>query len=275
MFTFAITSSCRSKCKLFLIFGPTRYFINTYTKQSTWAKPTEPAHGASTPSPPPGQPPSYLQGPTQSVPAEKGGLHSMDDDARYAAQLQAEEDARASAAGRPTSRNAQQDYQSTPMPYGQQQLPPRPQEKSGGAKGFLEKLMGKHSSSSQPQQGYGQQQYGGGHGGYPPQQPGYGQPAYGGGYPPPGYGGGYGGGYPQQGYGGGMMQQPPRRSGGLGAGGGAALGLGGGLLGGMMIGEMMDSNDQDGGQGGGGSDGGGGDMGGGDMGGGDMGGGDF
>lgn len=190
---------------------------------------------------------------------EKSAHSTTDADARYAAQLQAEEDARA-------TRGAQHDYQNTAMPYDQQQLPPRTQEKSGGAKGFLGKLMGKHS---QPQQGYGQQAYGGGYSGYPPQQPGYGQPAYGGGYPPQGYGGGY----PPQGYGGGYAQQPMRRTGGgMGAGGAAALGLGGGLLGGMMLGEAM--GDHDGG--GYGGDGGGyGSDGGGDMGGGDMGGGGF
>jgi len=237
--------------------------VNIYTKQSQWEMPTEPAHGAFSSTPPPGAPPTYSQGPSQTVAGEKSAHSTTDADARYAAQLQAEEDARA---GRPMSRDAQHDYQNTAMPYDQQQLPPRPQEKSGGAKGFLGKLMGKHS---QPQQGYGQQAYGGGYSGYPPQQPGYGQPAYGGGYPPQGYGGGY----PPQGYGGGYAQQPMRRTGGggMGAGGAAALGLGGGLLGGMMLGEAM--GDHDGG--GYGSDGGGGDMGGGDMGGGDMGGGGF
>ena len=239
--------------------------MNVYTKQSQWERPTEPAHGPSSGTPPPGAPPSYQHGPGQTVPGEKGLYGTTDADARYAAQLQAEEDARAAAAGRPTSRNAQQDYQNTAMPYDQQQLPPRPQEKSSGAKGFLGKLMGK---SSHPQQGYGQQPYPGGYQGYPPQQPGYGQPAYGGGYPPQGYGGGYGGGYPQQGYGGGYAQQPPRKSGGMGVGGAAALGLGGGLLGGMMLGEAMEDHDQ-GDYNGGGSDGG--DYGGG----GDMGGGDF
>ncbi len=244
-----------------------RFYVNIYTKQSQWERPTEPAHGASPGTPPPGAPPTYQQGPSHTVPGEKSLYGSTDADARYAAQLQAEEDARAAAAGRPTSRNAQQEYQNTAMPYDQQQqLPPRPQEKSSGAKGFLGKLMGKHS---QPTQGYGQQQYGGGYQNYPPQQPGYGQAAYGGGYPSQGYGGGY----PPQGYGGGYQQQPARRTGGgMGVGGAAALGVGGGLLGGMMLGEAMGDHDQGGGYG---SDGGGGYGDGGDMGGGDMGGGGF
>lgn len=243
-----------------------RFYVNTYTKQSQWERPTEPAHGASSDTAPSGAPPTYSQGPSQTVSGEKSGHSTTDADARYAAQLQAEEDARAAAAGRPVSRNAQQEYQNTPMPYDQQQLPPRPQEKSGGHKGLLGKLMGK---VSQPHQSYGQQPQGGAYPGYPPQQPGYGQPAYGG-YPPQqGYGGGYGGGYPPQGYGGGYAQQPPRRTGGgMGAGGAAALGLGGGLLGGMMLGEAME--DHDGGGYGSGSDGGGGYDDGGDMGGGDF-----
>ena len=39
------------------------------------------------------------------------------------------------------------------------------------------------------------------------------------------------------------MQQPARRHGGLGTGGGLALGAGGGLLGGMLLGEAMDGGD--------------------------------
>ena len=137
-------------------------------------------------------------------------------------------------------------YPSKPQGYDSQQLPARPEE--GKQRGLFSKLMGK-SSSSRPQQAYGQQQgYGGGYGG-PPMQQGYG------GYPQQG---GYGG-YPQQpmygggGYGGGGYGQPPRRQGGgLGTGGALALGAGGGLLGGMMLGEAMDGGDGGGGDGGGG-----------------------
>lgn len=277
------------------------FYVNIHTKQSTWERPTSPAY----PTPagaPPGPPPSYpgagntTTGGSSTYPAgaggntyppEKGlgsnnpysgpqgaGSHQdLDEDARYAQKLQAEEDARARASGRPTSsealdRGASDDYyqggaqggaygQGQPQSYDQQQLPPRDAGKKGGIGGFLSKLGGgRHSQPQQSpygqqggygqQQGYGQQAYG--------QQQGYGAPQYGG-YPQQGYGGGYGG-PPQGGYGGYQQQAPPKRHG-LGAGGGAALGLGGGLLGGMMLGEAMDGGDG-GGDGGGGDDGGGG-----------------
>jgi len=251
------------------------FYVNIYTKKSQWERPTEPIYPPSDEGAPSGPPPGYSGGGMNSDPtdaklnpyasgtAQHGSSSNIDEDAALAARLQAEEDARAG------NRNAQQDYQNTPMSPGSsgqyQDLPPREQKK-----GFLGKLLGKASSSSQTpyQQGYagnhygGQQQpygYGGSpapqqYGGYPPQ--GYqGYPPQGYGPPPTGYGGGYG------------YQQRPQRTG-MGAGTGAALGLGGGLLGGMMLGEAMD-----GGDGGGDGGDGGGDMGGGDMGGGDMGGG--
>jgi hypothetical protein len=147
-----------------------------------------------------------------------------------------------------------QDYANTPMPQssspGMQDLPPREQKR-----GLLGKFFGKSNSSNQYQQQpqYGQQQY-------RPQQPAYGYGApppqqYGGypqqgyppqGYPPQGYapqgygpGPGYGGG----GYGG-YQQQPPKKSGGIGAMGGAALGLGGGLVGGMLLEDAIQDHDQ-------------------------------
>lgn len=274
-----------------------RFYVNTYTKQSQWDKPTTAVYppSSASPSAPSGPPPTYTGG-NSSFPAEKStnpysssghaastSSQDVDADARYAAKLQEEENARVRAAGG-NNRDAQQDYVNTPMPQGyDQQLPPRPQQGGGGAKGFLSKLMGKsghapqqggaYPGGGQPAYGYGQGGYGGGVGGYGG-QPGYGG-GYGGGYPPQHGGMGYGG-YPQQGYGGGgMMQQPPRQSGGMGAMGGAALGAGAGLVGGMMIGEAMEDHDQneynqgyDQGQD---SNGGGDDYGGGD----DMGGGDF
>jgi len=272
------------------------FFVNIYTKHSQWEKPTEPVYppDETGPShPPPGYTGSGVStgdrksNPYDSrAPGSGGGSPSVDEDARLAAKLQAEEDARAS-----NSRgNAMQDYASTPLPpqaYGtssSQELPPREEKR-----GLFSKLLGGGRTSSQqqyrPQQAYGQPSYGGGYpqqsyspgygGGYPPQQPAYG------GYPPQGgYGGGYGGGYQQQ-------AAPARKTGGgLGTAGGAALGLGGGLLGGMVLGEMLENHDQNeynqgydqgqmNGDNGGGDYGGGdgGDMGGGDMGGGDMGGG--
>jgi len=128
---------------------------------------------------------------TKSNPYDtKPGGSNVESDAALAARLQAEEDARAS-----SSRNAQQDYQNTPMSQSSsyQDLPPREQKKSGG---FLGKLLGKASgaSSSQQQQGgYGGNQYPQQypqHQGYPQQgypQQGYPQQ----GYPPQGYQQGY------------------------------------------------------------------------------------
>ena len=93
-----------------------RFYVNIYTKQSQWDRPTEPVYPSDSASAPSGAPPSYTGGGT-GMP-EKSGLHSnnpyssggaggnsssnVNDDAAFAAKLQAEEDARA--AGRPTSR---------------------------------------------------------------------------------------------------------------------------------------------------------------------------
>ncbi|KAI9795956.1 MAG: hypothetical protein M1833_006604 [Piccolia ochrophora] len=257
------------------------FYVNLHTKKSQWERPTAPALPIDTPAPD-GLPPSYEQevGHTQHTDHKAGTFQSnnpfngtssstqpyVDEDARLAAQLQEEEDARARGA-RPSGAtgppNAQQDYQNTPMPpsaYDQAALPPRPQERGGGAKGLLGKLLGKASSSGHHSQpyghsgGYGYQSHGSGYGGYGGH----------GGYPPyGGHGGGFGG------FGG---HGPKRRHGGLGAGGGAALGLGGGLLGGAMLANAMDNDhDHDQGYDEGYEDGGGGDF---DGGGGDGGGGD-
>jgi len=230
------------------------FYVNTYTKQSQWDKPTEPIYppdeGA-----PAGPPPSYNHGDAKAVEAEKAGLssnnpyasatggragssHDVSEDERLARQLQEEENARAQ--GRPTSRGGSDSYYQQQAAYGQPAgygqpgytMPagsPLPDDKGKSKGGFLGKLLGK-SSHSKPQYGYPQQQqyYGGAppgqYGGYPPQQ---------------GY---YGQGYPQQQYG------PPRKSG-MGVGSAAALGVGGGLLGGVLLGEAMEGGD-DGGDGG-------------------------
>lgn len=154
-----------------------------------------------------------------------------------ARKLQAEEDARARNAG--GSRDAMTDYANTPLPasaqnYGQSQqdLPQREQKK-----GLFSKLLGKASGSSSS---YGQQPHYGGQQ-YPPQQ------SYGG-YPPQGQYGGYQQqpqyGYQQPAYGGGYQQRPQRTGGGMGAMGGAALGLGGGLIGGMLLEDAIQDHDQ-------------------------------
>jgi len=241
------------------------FYVNIYTKKSQWERPTEPIYPPheSEFEAPPGVPPAYDHSSSQPVAADKEGLASnnpyasgggagssrnIDEDERLARQLQAEEDARAhggfSSRGEadsyygPGGLPAQQSgYGQQPPGYGgqpgygqqpqsgyydQQQLPPRDGSKSKKVS-FLGKLLGKSSSSSHLQQQYG---------GYPPQRYG-GQP----GCPPQqGYYGG--GGYPQQ-YGG----RPPKK-GGLGAGGAAALGVGGGLVGGMLLADAIDDHDQ-------------------------------
>lgn len=268
-----------SDCRL--IFIGYRFFVNLLTSKSQWEEPVAPAQAESTEEPPSYENtgaahPAALAGAGEkhslgsnnpyNSPGAADGESSTDSDARLAAQLQAEEEARA-------GRGRSGDYNAGSS--NNLQLPPRPESggshsrhasqdgraeesergHSRGKKGFFSKLMGKSSSSSssgyarpsaspRPPQQYAYQQP------YPP-QPGY----YGGGYPPQPMGyGGYGG-YP----GGGYYGQPQRS--GMGAGGAAALGVGGGLLGGMLLADAFDG------------DMGGGDMGGGDMGGGDMGGG--
>jgi len=230
------------------------FFVNIYTKKSQWDKPTAPVYPSSDDGAPAGPPPGYSGGGANSNPTDyktnpydtsraPGSTNNLDEDAALAARLQAEEDARAARGSGSTSRNAQQDYQNTPMPpqtpQQYQDLPPRDTK----PRGFLGKLLGKASGSSpQPQYGgYGGNQYGRppqqayGYGGPPPQQYG-GYPPQGYGPPPGGYGGGYGGGY---------QQPPPRQSGGgMGAMGGAALGLGGGLIGGMLLEDAIQDHDQ-------------------------------
>lgn len=253
--------------------------MNIETGKSQWDRPEAPTPRPD--GPPPGDaPPSYHHaGPADPAAVASAGdkKHTMasnnpynpsnasqgtasprvDDDARLAAKLQAEEDARAAGGSRGAGGpGAAGDYYSEPSgpqagyaPGPSSQSPMPEQKRSKG--GFLSKLMGKSSgSSSRPQQpqyaSYPQQQpQGAYYGGYPPQQPGYG-------YPPGGYGG-----YPQQG--GYYPQQPPRRQGGggMGTAGAAALGVGGGLVGGMLLADAMeDHHDYDDGGGYDGGDGG-------------------
>lgn len=274
------------------------FYVNIYTKQSQWDKPTEPVYPPG--EAPPDAPPNYAPSGTESRPSmEKKNLGApglgsnnpyaassgkaspapdISEDERLARQLQEEEDARAR--GQP-SRGAADDFyaQGTPQPnaygqpgqYGQPGIDASPypqsqnpygtpplQDKGKSKGGFLGKLLGKASGGSKPH-GYPQQPgpyYGG--------QPGYGQPGYGqSGYYPP-----------QQG----MMNRPHKKPG-MGAGGAAALGVGGGLLGGALLGSAL-ADAGDGGNtyiendyGDGGGDFGG--DGGGDFGGGDFGGGGF
>ncbi|TRX97342.1 hypothetical protein FHL15_001620 [Xylaria flabelliformis] len=260
------------------------FYVNTFTKKSQWEKPTAPAEDpyAAPAGPPPGYTPG--SGPSNasdsknpfardqgSSAGESKSYYNEDEDARLARRLQEEEDARARASGPsdPVNRGSG----SSPFP---DQLPPR---SSGGgvgggggdkARGLLGKFFGGSKNKQDSHGGYGGS-YGGG---YPGQSSGHSQgygynqgpppQGYYGGGPPPGqYGGGYGqppqgygyGGYPQQGpygggggygnYGGGY-QQPPRKSGGgLGTAGGAALGLGAGVIGGALIADAVNDNEQE------------------------------
>ncbi|KAJ5183201.1 hypothetical protein N7492_000817 [Penicillium capsulatum] len=270
----------------------TWFYVNIATGKSQWEAPEAPTSRPDGP-PPSEPPPSYDHaGPADPAAVASAGdkkqnmasnnpynpanaarsnasPSTVDDDARLAAKLQAEEDARAGGGSRGSGTpGAAGDYYSEPSGpqsmgpgyAGSSSHSPMPEQKRSKG-GFLSKLMGKSSGSSsrppQPQYAsYPQQSpQGGYYGGYPPQpnaQPGYG-------YPPGGYGG-----YPQQG--GYYPQQPPRRQGGgMGTAGAAALGVGGGLLGGMLLADAVeDHHDYDGGgYDGGGYDGGdGGDFGG-------------
>lgn len=238
-----------------------RFYVNIYTKASTWEKPTEPVyppHSTDSPPPPPGPPPTYTGAGLSAAeklnpnnpynPPRSQSPNDIDADARLAAQLQAEEDARAgSSAG---TRGANQDYYggATPATAAQAsspgmtsstpELPPREKD-SGKPRGLMGKLMGKLGGGSHGNQ-HGQQHGGHGQAGYG--QPGYGQPGYGpqqGYYPPQQGYGGYGGG---PGYGG--YQQQQSHSSGLGTGGALALGAGGGLVGGLLLGEALEGNNQ-------------------------------
>lgn len=255
-----------------------------YTKKSQWDKPTAPVFPVdeNTPDdPPPGYEPGNGPAPTDTKknPYEDrsgqnkhaGSSSAQDEDAKLAAKLQAEEDAKARGGPTPpagyATGGAADSYAQGQTGQSQgsfpTELPPR-DDARGKDRGFLGKLFGKGKT---PQSG--QANYGGGYypqqqqnyyqspppqqyGGYAQQGPpmggyggGYGQPPYGG-YPPQGgYGGGYGGGYPQGGY----QQQPGRRPGG-GMGGmgmglaGGALGLGAGVLGGALIADAIHDHDQ-------------------------------
>lgn len=280
----------------------TWYYVDLATGKSQWDRPEAPPSRGDASLPTDSLPPSYSNSgpgnpaaiagvgdkkqpmgsnnpynPSTNTSPGNASPHTIDEDARLAAKLQAEEDARAGIRGTGAGledRGASSDYyndasrpQSTgPGGYaaGPASHSPMPEnEKKRSKGGFFSKLLGKSSSSSsrpsRPQQqyaSYAQQgpppgaYYGGG--GYPPQH----NPQFGYGPPGPGYGGG--GYYPQQ---------PPRRQGGgMGTAGAAALGVGGGLLGGMLIADAIDDHHDSGDYGGGGDDYGGGD---------DFGGGDF
>lgn len=119
-------------------------------------------------------------------------------------------------------------YDRPPQTYDSAELPPRVEKK-----GLLSKLLGRqHSQPHYPAQsgGYGAPPPQGYYGGYPQQYP-----------PAEGYGG-YGE-YPPQGSGSGYAQRPSHKTG-IGTAGGAALGLGAGLVGGVLLEEAIHHHDQ-------------------------------
>lgn len=193
--------------------------------------------------------------------------HQEDEDARMAARLQAEENARAHGGG--YSGGAVDSYrqgQSTspyPPPGSSPYASPPPQQQQGqsGDRGLLSSLAGgfigsklgsKNSNSHNASpSGFPGAPGAGPYGNYgPPPPQGYGPPPPQG-YGPPGYGGtpgAYGGGYgpPPQQYAPSpqpmvvQQQAPPRKSGGLGGFGGAALGLGAGVVGTLLVEDAID-----------------------------------
>jgi hypothetical protein len=251
------------------------FYVNIYTKASQWDKPTQPVYPPGESAPPAGAPPSYNNDSgVKSSDAKVNPFDTTDEDARYAAQLQAEEDARARAQSQGGGQAGYYGQHGGSSPYPQQQQYVD-QSKSKGKSGLLSKILG---AASKPRPGH-MPPAASGYGGYghQPGYGGYGQPGYGAPYGQPGYGPPMGGGY-GGGFGGGGRRQG---GGGMGMAAPMAMGLGAGVLGGVLVGEAMENhNEQEGYQEGyqdGQQDdgGGGGDFGGGDFDGGDMGGGDF
>lgn len=240
-------------------------------------KPTSPVAPEATrpPQPPDDAPPGYTPGsapaPTDAKtnpyfdsPAPDGASSSKqeqeDADARLARELQQQEHSRRS------GMTPMQDP--SPGPYAQggpqppyQSHPPQGEGIRGKGKGLLGKIMGKVKppGGGGGSYGHGQPGYGGGYppqqgymnhpGGYPPQpygQPGYGSPGYGG----PGYGapGPYG--HHQPGYMahpgayGRAGKKPGMGNAGMMAGG-AALGMGAGLVGGAMMADAIHDGQED------------------------------
>lgn len=249
------------------------FFVNLATGKSQWEKP-EPSASPSVQAPSEA-PPSYdnvapsgsttigntddkkrmlaSNNPYNPDPSSRDTASpSIDSDAKLAAKLQAEEDARVGSSSNsrgPGTPGTASDYYSSSSPQppstGSYASGPSsggsiPEQKSRSKGGFLSKLMGKSSSSSRPppqqrpqyasypQQGPPNSGYYDPNYGRYPQQP---MPGYG--YPPSGYGGGY---PPQGGY----YQQQQQRKHGLGTGGAAALGVGGGLLGGLLLADAVE-----------------------------------
>ncbi|PWY74642.1 hypothetical protein BO83DRAFT_377682 [Aspergillus eucalypticola CBS 122712] len=266
------------------------FYVDLRTGRSQWERPEGPTYQEDSQRPPSGPPPSYdasRPGDRPSSTAAGGDKKplgsrnpynsqsdsTLESDARLAAQLQAEEEAQArrrspmppaqAQSGAASDYYAENSSSRVQSPQGPSTSPAPKQERS---RGFLGKLMGRHSggSSSSSAGGMGYSR--------PPQQAAYGYPQAGyGGYPPPQQAGyGYSS-YPAQGGYYAQQQAPQRRHNGMGTAGAAALGVGGGLLGGFLLADAVEDLGHDfdgpppGDYGGGGFDGG--DFGGDDFGG--------
>ncbi|KAN0072576.1 WW domain protein [Elaphomyces granulatus] len=282
------------------------FFVNLNTGVSQWEAPSEPAPDKddvlAAPNDPP---PAYEQSGTAvsgdlktplasnnpyihpetisnngSNTTNKGdgnSTQSVEEDARLAAQLQAQENARAVSPNNQASGSCAGNASGATVLPEPSALSPmssqdQPRGKSSGG-GFFSKLLGRSSSSNKPSGQYDQYSYPQGGGGSRPQQSGYGNgsgshtgyyPAAGGyggggGYAAPGPAAGYqgypggGGGYaaPATGYqgypGGGGGYYNPASSGsgggskhGIGTAGALALGAGGGLLAGGLLGVALE-----------------------------------
>lgn len=245
------------------------FYVNLHTKQSQWDKPEAPALDPSSPqsAPPDDVPPSYSPGANAPVGSgtdvKSQNLQSnnpyaqnvAESDEEMARRLQEEENAgRSGDKSRGASdsyyNTASQGYPASPsysnaQPQQQQQGLQTSVDRGGGrSNSFFGKL--KEKLANPPQRPMGAPMMGYNAGGYPPRQQYYNYPPQGqyGGYPQQGYGG-YGG-YPQQGYGYPMgMGQPVRKKHGLGAGGAAALGIGGGLIGGALLADGINDMQED------------------------------
>lgn len=262
------------------------FYVNIYTKKSQWDKPTSPVFPDGD-APPSGPPPGYdghnaprtsdaKTNPYGDQSNNFGGSPSRqtqeDEDARLAAKMQAEENARArSASSNPPGYNnysggaadsyRQQSTSPYPPPQSSPYGTPQPQQQQGESRGLLGKLTSKIAGKSPG--GFPGAPGAGSYGGYGPPQQQYGAPpapygqapspyggapaAYGGGYAP-GYGAPPPAPYGQPAYGYQQPQQQPAKKsgGGLGLAGGAALGLAGGVVGGLLIDDAIDHFEDEG-----------------------------
>ena len=264
----------------------TIFYVNVYTKQSQWEKPTEPVYPLSQGDAPPpsGPPPGYEPGPglaptdsktnpfaTSTTPnsdVASGSKSQTEQDAELARKLQEEENARAGGAAASFYNQGNPEYGVGAPDHGQyrqggtfpEQLPPRPEEKGKKSGGFLGKLLSKAQEkvaagghgSSHGYSGYP----GGSHGGYGAHGTHSGGLPFGGGHGGHGglpFGGSHGGGHgmPFGGGHGSYGHHGPKKSSAMGgaaagAAAGAALGVGAGLVGGALVADAVMDSHEDG-----------------------------